>query len=109
MRHLTCEMVSAHLLTSLAAFEFRARSLIPSLCPVQLLKDFFYAIEEAHDSNVVLAYHDVGSDGGLFTAIVEMMFAGRCGVSLLLDNFCRKDRADIISTLFTEELAASKC
>ena len=74
--------------------------------PVQLLKDFFYAIEEAHDSGVVLAYHDAGSDGGIFTAIVEMMFAGRCGASLLLEDFCRNETADIISTLFTEELTA---
>ena len=74
--------------------------------PVQLLKDFFYAIEEAHDSGVVLAYHDAGSDGGIFTAIVEMMFAGRCGASLLLEDFCRNETADVISTLFTEELAA---
>ena len=73
--------------------------------PVQLLKDFFYAIEEAHDSGVVLAYHDAGSDGGIFTAIVEMMFAGRCGASLLLEDFCRNETADIVSTLFTEELA----
>ncbi|KAF6231629.1 hypothetical protein HO173_010161 [Letharia columbiana] len=79
---------------------------MPDVRKVQFLKDFFYAIEEAHDSGVVLAYHDAGSDGGIFTAIVEMIFAGRCGASLLLENFCRNETADIISTLFTEELAA---
>ena len=55
---------------------------------------------------MVLAYHDAGSDGGVFTATVEMMFAGRCGASLLLEDFCRNETADIIPTLFTEELAA---
>ena len=53
----------------------------------------------------MLAYHD-SSDGGLFTTIVEMMFAGRCGASLLLEDFCRNETADVITTLFTEELAA---
>ena len=55
---------------------------------------------------MVLAYHDAGSDGGIFTAIVEMMFAGRCGASLLLEDLCRNETEDVISTLFTEELAA---
>ena len=85
---------------------FSRKSANSFVIAVQLLKDFFYAIEEAHDSNIVLAYHDAGSDGGIFTAIVEMMFAGRCGASLLLENFCRNNPKDIVSTLFTEELAA---
>ncbi|KAL9129228.1 MAG: hypothetical protein Q9217_002269 [Psora testacea] len=77
----------------------------PDLHNVQLLKDYFDAIEQLHESGVVLAYHD-SSDGGIFTAIVEMMFAGRCGVQLLIDEMCTNDTADILSTLFTEELAA---
>ncbi|KAG8529979.1 uncharacterized protein KY384_005461 [Bacidia gigantensis] len=77
----------------------------PDLRDVQLLKDYFDAIEQLHESGVVLAYHD-SSDGGIFTAIAEMMFAGRCGVQLLIDEFCRNEPSDVISTLFTEELAA---
>ena len=72
---------------------------------VQSLKDYFDAIEQLHESGVVLAYHD-SSDGGILTAIVEMMFAGRCGVQLSLEEFCTNEIADITSTLFNEELAA---
>ncbi len=46
----------------------------------------------------ILAYHD-RSDGGLFAAVCEMMFAGRCGVTLEL----ARDVA-AIETLFNEEL-----
>ena len=48
----------------------------PDVRSVQLLKDYFDAMEQLHEERVVLAYHDV-SDGGLFTTLVEMMFAGR--------------------------------
>ena len=72
---------------------------------VSLLKDYFDAIEQLHESGVVLSYHD-SSDGGILTAIVEMMFAGRCGVQLSLEGFCKNDTSEIVSTLFTEELAA---
>ncbi|KAL8724009.1 MAG: hypothetical protein Q9181_007028, partial [Wetmoreana brouardii] len=72
----------------------------------QLMKDYFDAIDQLHESGVVLAYHDI-SDGGLFTAIVEMMFAGRCGLHIMLDYLCpTTSTSDIISTLFTEELGA---
>ena len=51
-------------------------------------------------------YHD-RSDGGLFTTLVEMMFAGRSGVDIMLDDLCRSvDTGDIIETLFNEELGA---
>ena len=51
---------------------------------------------------VVLAYHD-RSDGGLFTTIVEMCFAGRVGVRLNLDSLQSAD-TPIIAALFNEEL-----
>ena len=72
---------------------------------VQVLKDYFDAIDQLHESNVVLAYHDI-SDGGLFTAVVEMMFAGRCGAHLMIDELCSGDAADVMSRLFTEEAGA---
>lgn len=51
-------------------------------------------------------YHD-RSDGGLFTTLVEMMFAGRCGMYIMLDDLCRgADTANIVETLFNEELGA---
>ena len=73
---------------------------------VRLMKDFFDAVEQLQDSGVVLAYHD-RSDGGLFTALAEMMFAGRCGIEVMLDGICKSDNtSSIIETLFNEELGA---
>ncbi|KAL8822895.1 MAG: hypothetical protein Q9191_006377, partial [Dirinaria sp. TL-2023a] len=78
----------------------------PDVRDIQLLKDYYDALEQLHDSGIVLAYHD-RSDGGLFTTLVEMMFAGRCGISIMLDTICASSRTpDIIGTLFNEELGA---
>ena len=78
----------------------------PDLRDTQLMKDFFDAAEQLHESGVVLAYHD-RSDGGLFTALAEMMFAGRCGIEVMLDGICKSDNnSAIIETLFNEELGA---
>ncbi|MCJ1285886.1 hypothetical protein MMC26_005228 [Xylographa opegraphella] len=78
----------------------------PDLHSVQLLKDFFDAREQLQESGIVLAYHD-RSDGGLFTTLAEMMFAGRCGLEIMLDNLCRSSQnRDLIDTLFNEELGA---
>lgn len=78
----------------------------PDLRHVQLLSDYFDAIEQLHESGIVLAYHD-RSEGGLFTTLVEMSFAGRCGLQLMLDDLCHEmETSDIIETLFNEELGA---
>lgn len=78
----------------------------PDVRDVDHIKDFYHAIEQLHESDTVLAYHD-RSDGGLFTTIVEMMFAGRCGVDLMLDRIVTSGRPkDVIETLFNEELGA---
>lgn len=49
------------------------------------LRAFAAAISELRP--LLLAYHD-RSDGGLFTAVCEMMFAGHVGISLNLDGLC---------------------
>jgi phosphoribosylformylglycinamidine synthase len=54
----------------------------PDLDSPDLLKKFFGAVQELRPS--IVAYHD-RSDGGLFTTVCEMAFAGRCGVTLSLD------------------------
>lgn len=78
----------------------------PDVRDVQLLKDYFDALEQLHESGIVLAYHDI-SDGGLFTCLAEMAIAGRCGISVMLDDICKSTQmADIASTLFNEELGA---
>jgi len=56
----------------------------PDLDDPQRLVRFFAAIQRLNADGQLLAYHDV-SDGGLFAAICEMAFAGRCGVGLNID------------------------
>lgn len=78
----------------------------PDVHNVDDIKDLYYAVEQLHESDIVLAYHD-RSDGGLFTTLVEMMFAGRCGLDVMLDKITKSGRPqDLIETLFNEELGA---
>ncbi|KAF2246141.1 phosphoribosylformylglycinamidine synthase [Trematosphaeria pertusa] len=78
----------------------------PDVYDPDIIKDYYDAVEQLHESGIVLAYHD-RSDGGLFTTLVEMMFAGRCGLEIMLDGISRSgDTKDIIETLFNEELGA---
>lgn len=78
----------------------------PDIREVDIFKDFFDATQTMQDTGIILAYHD-RSDGGLFTTIAEMMFAGRCGVDLILDNISTSsDTRKVVEALFTEELGA---
>jgi phosphoribosylformylglycinamidine synthase len=56
----------------------------PDLDDPQRLKAFFAAVQALAAEGLILAYHD-RSDGGLFVALCEMAFAGRCGVTVSLD------------------------
>ena len=73
----------------------------PDLDNPQLLKNFFAAIQELNDRDMLLAYHD-RSDGGLIATVAEMMFASRLGVSLQLDG----SRRELLAMLFAEEAGA---
>ena len=76
----------------------------PDVRNVQLLKDYFDAMEQLHEEGVVLAYHDI-SDGGLLVSLVEMAIAGRCPVSVMVDSLCTSSSvAELMSALFSEEL-----
>ena len=68
--------------------------------PVRL-KGLFDSIQFLNRKDLLLAYHDI-SDGGLFTTICEMSFAGHTGVSVRLDNLGEYD----IPALFAEEIGA---
>lgn len=71
-----------------------------------IIADYFDALSQLHESGVVLAYHD-RSDGGLLTTLVEMMFAGRCGVDVMLDGISKSGAIeDVLPALFNEELGA---
>lgn len=80
-------------------------SVAPDVEDAAVLKAFFVACQQIRVSHpdLVLAYHD-RSDGGLFTTLVEMAFAGRTGVEIMLDSFNQAN--DPIAALFNEELGA---
>ncbi|MDD4869999.1 MAG: phosphoribosylformylglycinamidine synthase [Kiritimatiellae bacterium] len=65
------------------------------------LVNFFNAIQELVDSELLLAYHD-RSDGGLMTTLSEMAFGGRMGFKADISGLGN----DPISILFSEELGA---
>ncbi|TYJ57078.1 phosphoribosylformylglycinamidine synthase [Cryptococcus floricola] len=67
------------------------------------IKAFWHAVQALKQTGEVLAYHD-RSDGGLFTTVAEMAFAGRVGVEISLDAIASK--GDAVSALFNEELGA---
>jgi phosphoribosylformylglycinamidine synthase len=68
--------------------------------PAQL-KAFFAQIQALNGDNKILAYHD-RSDGGLFTTLCEMAFAGHCGIQANISAL----QGNMISALFNEELGA---
>ncbi|KAI0008784.1 CobB/CobQ-like glutamine amidotransferase domain-containing protein [Xylariaceae sp. FL0662B] len=76
----------------------------PDIRDVEIIRDFFDAMWQLHQENIVLAYHD-RSDGGLITTIAEMMFAGRVGVDISLDRLVNSE-SDVLDVLFNEELGA---
>ena len=75
---------------------------VPDVDAPDDLKAFFAVIQELNLAGRLLAYHD-RSDGGLLATLVEMMFAGGCGVTALLDDL---DDEGPLAALFAEELGA---
>jgi phosphoribosylformylglycinamidine synthase len=73
----------------------------PDVDSPELLKSFFLAVQQLVNEKRLLAYHD-RSDGGLFTTLVEMAFAGKTGIDINLDALS----GDAIDLLFNEELGA---
>lgn len=71
----------------------------PDLDNPQLLLNYFNAVQEMIDKKLLVAYHD-RSDGGLFVTVLEMAFAGHCGLHINLDSLGNNDQA----ALFNEEL-----
>lgn len=73
----------------------------PDLKDADSLKQFFGVIQELNRDGLLLAYHD-RSDGGLFTTLCEMAFAGRCGLDIDISDLGE----DNLAALFNEELGA---
>lgn len=77
---------------------------VPDLDDAEDLKAFFAVIQGLNADGHLLAYHD-RSDGGLLTTVLEMAFAGHCGLSLNLDALA-DEAAELPAVLFNEELGA---
>jgi phosphoribosylformylglycinamidine synthase len=73
----------------------------PDLDDPAVFKGFFDVVQALHAQGKLIAYHD-RSDGGLFASVVEMAFAGRCGLEVELDEL----PGDALTALFNEELGA---
>jgi phosphoribosylformylglycinamidine synthase len=71
----------------------------PDLDDPALLRGLAEALRELRAAGLVLAYHD-RADGGLFATLVEMAFAGHCGLRIELPPARRHAFAE----LFAEEL-----
>ena len=76
----------------------------PDLDDTNTFKSFFKVIQELNINGKLLAYHD-RSDGGLFTTLLEMAFAGHCGLDVNLNSIC-VSQDEIQSAMFNEELGA---
>jgi len=76
----------------------------PDVDDAEDLQAFFAVVQGLNADGLLLAYHD-RSDGGLLTTVLEMAFAGHCGLSLNLDGLL-ESAADVAPMLFNEELGA---
>ncbi len=81
----------------------QAYSQLGNVCPDvddgPQLRRLLLAVQALNTAGVLLAYHD-RSDGGLWTTLCEMAFAGRVGLRITLDGLA----GDPVSILFNEEL-----
>ena len=79
----------------------RSGGIPPNLDDAKRLKALFELIQQANANGLLLAYHD-RSDGGVITTLLEMAFAGHCGLELHLDGWAEAT----LRSLFNEELGA---
>lgn len=70
----------------------------PNLDDPEWLVSSLSFIQELHQQNKILAYHD-RSDGGVLTTLLEMAFSSRCGLNIYLP-----ENQSPIPYLFNEEL-----
>ena len=74
---------------------------VPDLDRAADLKAFFTLVQCYLTTGQILAYHD-RSDGGLLTTLLEMAFAGRCGLEIDLSGLA----GTALEKLFNEEAGA---
>ncbi|HWG10480.1 MAG TPA: phosphoribosylformylglycinamidine synthase [Rhodanobacteraceae bacterium] len=73
----------------------------PDLDDAQRLKNLHALVNDARNAGLLLAYHD-RSDGGAIVTLLEMAFAGHCGLEVRLDGWAE----NTLRGLFNEELGA---
>ncbi|WNL47071.1 phosphoribosylformylglycinamidine synthase [Dyella sp. BiH032] len=73
----------------------------PDLDDPKRLKGLFDLVQEANAAGLLLAYHD-RSDGGVIVTLLEMAFAGHCGLEIQLEGWAEA----ALRSLFNEELGA---
>ncbi len=77
----------------------RGGGLPPDIEDPEPLRRLFAFFEAARAEQLILACHD-RSDGGVLVALIEMAFAGRCGLDIALDGWAD----NTLQSLFNEEL-----
>jgi len=87
--------------SSLAQVYAAVGDVAPDVDDAKQLKHFFTNIQQLNLAGKLLAYHD-RSDGGLFATLVEMSFAGHCGLQVDLSSLS----GAVIDVLYNEELGA---
>ncbi|DAZ94385.1 TPA: hypothetical protein N0F65_003249, partial [Lagenidium giganteum] len=80
----------------------------PDVEDASLLKNAFAATQASIKKNLILAGHD-RSDGGLVVTLLEMAFAGNCGVNVDIQHPEKKPNEkvttkEVLHVLFAEEL-----
>ncbi|GMV28355.1 MAG: phosphoribosylformylglycinamidine synthase [Rhodanobacteraceae bacterium] len=79
----------------------RSGGVPPDLDDAARFRNFFACIQQANTDGLLLAYHD-RADGGVLVTLLEMAFAGHCGLSIGLDGWAE----NTLRALFCEELGA---
>ncbi len=77
-------------------------SVAPDVDDPEDLKALFAIVQGLLEDQLLLAYHD-RSDGGLFTTLCEMAFAGHTGLQISLDLLTGQ-QSELAAVLFAEEL-----
>ena len=75
----------------------------PDVDDAEQLKAFFNVFQKLNNEGKIIAWHD-RSDGGLFSCLAEMSFAGHCGLNIQLDSMLQNSESDVLSVLFNEEV-----
>jgi phosphoribosylformylglycinamidine synthase len=78
----------------------------PDLDDAEMLKRAFHAVQSLISKDLILSGHD-RSDGGLITTLLEMAFAGNCGLEINLPPhppLSKGGQGGVLPLLFSEEL-----